>query len=159
MSNFKKLRTIEIDFQTGIPEIIPSSQTANNTDREVLKKFRVSFGEKLTKDLRDKSIFPTKQEVFVFVIQYLNCEREYRCRDIDNMGKTILDISKDKLYKDDGQVKIFLITKEIESRVNQNFAYMAVKILNSRGDNRILKMAGLDRSITYYQELRKKGLV
>ncbi|PIQ71660.1 hypothetical protein COV87_02090 [Candidatus Roizmanbacteria bacterium CG11_big_fil_rev_8_21_14_0_20_37_16] len=158
MTNLK-LPVIDIDFQTGVPEIIPSAQTANKTDGEVLKKFKISFGEKLTKDLQGKSDFPTEHDVFVFIAQYFTCEKDYKCRDIDNIGKTILDISKNKLYKDDSQVKVYLVTKEIENRVKQNFAYMAVKIIKSHGNIDILKVAGIDRSITYYQKLKQQGLV
>jgi Holliday junction resolvase RusA-like endonuclease len=154
-----KLPIIDIDFQTGIPEIIPSAQTANKSESEALKRFKISFGEKLTKDLLDKSDFPTEHDVFVFIAQYFSCAKEYKCRDIDNIGKTILDVSKNKLYKDDSQVKVYLVTKEIEARIKQNFAYMAVKIIKSHGNIDILKIAGIDRSITYYQKLKQQGLM
>ncbi|MEK7079595.1 MAG: hypothetical protein AAB929_05990 [Patescibacteria group bacterium] len=73
-----KLPVINIDFQTGVPEIIPSAQTANKTDGDVLKKFKISFGEKLTKDLMGKSDFPTDRDVFVFIAHYLLNEKGSR---------------------------------------------------------------------------------
>ena len=75
------------------------------------------------------------------------------------MAKTILDVLKERFYRDDGQVKTLLIGKKIEGRVSRNFAYIAIKELKGGRDVDALKISGLERSITLYQELRSKGIV
>lgn len=76
------------------------------------------------------------------------------------MAKTILDVLKTRLYRDDSQVKILLVTKkQTDNRVKQNFAYVAVKELKRNKDIDILKMAGLERSVILYSELKKQGIV
>lgn len=75
------------------------------------------------------------------------------------MAKTILDISKGRFYRDDSQVKTLLVGKKMEKRVPQNFAYVAIKKLSSTQDIDALKISGLERSVTMFQELKSKGVL
>ena len=165
----KKEPKTSVDFDIGIGEIIPSTQEAFKDDgfHKATRKeektgiiaFKQNFLKRLEDDLKDKHQFPTANEVFIFVVQYFVSETEYRSRDIDNMAKTILDVLKERFYRDDGQVKTLLIGKKIEGRVSRNFAYIAIKELKGGRDVDALKISGLERSITLYQELRSKGIV
>lgn len=76
-----------------------------------------------------------------------------------SMAKTILDVLKGKLYRDDSQVKTLLVGKKIEKRVPQNFAYVVVKKISSTQDVDALKISGLERSVTMFQELKSKGVL
>lgn len=109
--------------------------------------FKRNFLQRVEEVLKDTDQFPTKNEAFIFIVQYFVSEKEYRSRDIDNMAKTVLDVLKGRFYRDDGQVTTLLIGKKMEKRVPHNFAYIAIKI------------SGLERSVTSYQELRSKGIV
>ena len=165
----KKEPRTSVDFDIGIGEIIPSTQEAFKDDgfhKATRKKektgtltFKQNFLKRLEEDLKDKHQFPTSNEVFVFIVQYFVSETEYKSRDIDNMAKTILDVLKERFYRDDGQVKTLLIGKKMEGRVPHNFAYIAIKELKGGRDVDALKISGLERSITLYQELRSKGIV
>lgn len=169
MGKKKKFSQIPIDFDYGIGEIIPSTQQAysQQTDfkeirvkeKSSLVKFQDSLKEDISSLVQDKKVFPTKQEVFVFIFQYLVGQTDYHHRDIDNMAKTILDTLKGVLYQDDGQVKTLLVGKKIEKRVPQNFAYLAVKILSKDQDIDALKISGVERSVTMFNELKKQGIL
>ena len=78
---------------------------------------------------------------------------------MDNMAKTILDILKSRFYRDDSQVKTLLVGKKLEKRVPQNFAYVAVKRLGASQDVDALKISGLERSVTMFQELKNKKVL
>lgn len=165
----KNKQISRVDFDTGIGEVIPSTQEAyrqnsfsesvRKEEKEQLTLFKETFGKKIDKELKDSKQFPSTHEVFVFIIQYFVSEKEYKSRDIDNMAKTILDVLKERFYQDDGQVKTLLVGKKIEVRVPHNFAYIAIKELKVGSDVDALKISGLERSITLYQELRSKGIV
>ena len=165
----KKEPKTSVDFDIGIGEIIPSTQEAfkdegfhkatRKEEKTGIIAFKQNFLKRLEEDLKDKHQFPTSNEVFVFIVQYFVSETEYRSRDIDNMAKTILDVLKERFYRDDGQVKTLLIGKKIEGRVPRNFAYVAIKELKGGRDVDALKISGLERSITLYQELKSKGIV
>jgi len=73
--------------------------------------------------------------------------------------KTILDLLRNRFYYDDSQVKTLLAGKKIEARVPQNFAYIAVKKLSATQDVDALKISGLERSITMFQELKSKKVL
>ncbi len=75
------------------------------------------------------------------------------------MAKSILDILKERFYRDDSQVKTLLVGKKIEKRVPQNFAYIAIKKLSAIQDVDALKISGLERSVTMFQELKSKGVL
>ena len=161
-----KTKITTIDFDTGVGEIIPVTQeayTGNDFDgqvRKVEKKSLAAFkqivGAQLDSELVQNEAFPTDGEVFVFIIQYFGSEKEYLRRDVDNMAKTILDLLRGRFYRDDSQVKTLLVGKKIEARVPQNFAYIAVKKLRMTQDVDALKISGLERSVTMFQELKSK---
>lgn len=168
MSKKKSSSLTSVDFDIGIGEIIPSTQeafkesfsgeTRKNEKNQVLA-FKRNFLQRVEEVLKDTDHFPTGNEVFVFIVQYFVSEKEYRSRDIDNMAKTILDVLKKRFYQDDGQVKTLLIGKKMEGRVPRKFAYIAIKELKGGRDVDALKISGLERSVTLYNELKKRGLV
>jgi len=165
----KKINTTSIDFDFGIGDIILSTQEAyqqgefkteiRKTEKESLSLFKSTVGSDLDIRLANSGQFPTDGEIFVFIVQYFVAENEYRRRDIDNMAKTILDVLKNRFYRDDSQVKTLLIGKKMEKRVPQNFAYVAIKQLSSTQDVDALKISGLERSVTMFQELKSKGVL
>ena len=165
----KKNKTTAIDFDFGVGDIIPSTQEAyhygefkeqvRKTEKESLVAFKNTVGSNLDNQLKDIEQFPNDGEIFVFILQYFASENEYSRRDVDNMAKTILDILKSRFYRDDSQVKTMLIGKKMEQRVPQNFAYVAVKKLGSAQDVDALKISGLERSVTMFQELKSKKIL
>lgn len=165
----KKPAITSIDFETGIGEIIPSTQQAylkdsvsgeiQKKEKQSLLQFQAKLGEKIASNLKDNEFFPTEKEVFVFIFQYFVGEKDYLTRDIDNMAKTILDTLKGVIYKDDGQVKTLLVGKKIEKRVPKNFAYIAIKLLTKDQDVDALKISGIERSITLFNALKKQGIL
>ena len=165
----KKLKITLIDFDFGIGDIIPATQEAycdgeftgaiRKTEKTSLAVFKSTVGADLDVRLAKNENFPSDGEIFVFIIQYFVSEAEYRRRDIDNMAKTILDILKERFYRDDSQVKTLLVGKKIEKRVPQNFAYVAIKKLSTTQDVDALKISGLERSVTMFQELKSNGVL
>lgn len=165
----KKQKLDQIDFHTGIGEIIPSTQEAfykNNFSESVrraekanLIQFKQTLGFKIDKELKESKQFPSDNEIFIFIIQYFANEKEYRRRDIDNMAKTILDVLKSRFYRDDSQVKTLLVGKKMEERVPENFAYIAIKEMKGDRDVDAIKIAGIERAVTIYQELKSKNLI
>lgn len=165
----KKQPLTPIDFDFGIGEIIPTTQEAYHSDgfdRQIrqtekygLINFKNTVGSKLDSKLINDEHFPTDGEVFVFVVQYFAVEKEYGRRDVDNMAKTILDVLKNRFYRDDSQVKTLLVGKKLEKRVPQDFAYVAIKRLGSSQDVDALKISGLERSVTMFQELKSKKVL
>lgn len=160
----KKIKTT-VDFDIGIGEVIPATQEAyreesflvpvRKEEKEGVTRFKQKFLEKIELNLKNREQFPTEREVFMFVVQYFASETEYLRRDIDNMAKTILDVSKGRFYHDDSQVKTLLVGKKmIDRRVSQNFAYVAVKMLSATQDVDALQISGLERAVTMFQELR-----
>lgn len=170
MSRKDKLQIVQMDFQTGIGKIIPSTQesfsgpnekytaSVRKEESESLKKFKDVLGSQIDKEVSQYKQFPSIHEFFLFVVQYFAVEKDYRHRDIDNMAKTVLDVLKGRFYKDDSQVKTLLIGKKIEGRVPQDFAYFALKELKDGRDLDVLKVAGLERSITLYNDLKSRNL-
>lgn len=165
----KRLKITAIDFDFGVGDIIPATQEAysgdefvkavRKTEKDSLLVFKNTVGTVLDARLAQNENFPSDGEVFVFIIQYFVVKSEYRRRDIDNMAKTILDILKRKFYHDDSQVKTLLVGKKMERRVPQNFAYVAIKKLSVTQDINALKISGLERSVTMFQELKSKGVL
>lgn len=163
----KKKKIIDIDYQFSIPQVIPATQEAFRegkhqgeirvSEKENLELFRKKVSDTLKEDSKKLEQFPTKQEIFIFILQYFSSQKEYSSRDIDNMCKTILDLLRDLFYFDDSQVKTLIASKKIDERVPQNFAYIAIKELKNEKDTEILKIAGIERSVILYQELRSKG--
>lgn len=165
----KKKKIIAIDFHFGVGDIVPATQEAyhqesykgqvRKTEKERLIHFKATLGKELDVQLADNEQFPTDREVFVFIVQYFSATKEYIRRDIDNIAKTILDVLRDRFYQDDSQVKTLLIGKKMEQRVPQNFAYVAIQELTSNRNIDVLKICGIERSITLFQELKSKGIV
>lgn len=165
----KKLKITAIDFDFGVGDIIPATQEAYSGDRFVgairkiekgsLSVFKSTVSADLSARLAQNESFPSDGEVFVFIVQYFVAESEYQRRDIDNMAKTILDILKGRFYRDDSQVKTLLVGKKIEKRVPQNFAYIAIKKISVTQDVDALKISGLERSVTMFQELKARGVL
>ena len=165
----KKGKITSVDFDFGVGEIVPSTQeayhhgefegTVRKTEKESLSVFKNTVGTDLDARLNSDERFPSDGEIFVFILQYFSGESEYARRDIDNMAKTILDILKGRFYRDDSQVKTLLIGKKTERRVPQNFAYVAIKKLTATQDVDALKISGLERSVTMFQELKSKGVL
>jgi Holliday junction resolvase RusA-like endonuclease len=164
----KKKPLTAIDFQFGISEIIPATQeayTSDGYDGEVrkeekasLQKFRNEVSATLSEMSASLSQFPTKGLIFIFILQYFVAEKEYKTRDVDNMAKTILDLLKDRFYYDDNQVKTLLVSKKMDlHNIPQNFAYVAIKELKNDNDVEALKVAGVERSITLFQDIRSKA--
>jgi len=167
MSQKQPLTSIDFDF--GVGEIIPATQEAHHGDRfdgqirktekEGLTQFKSTLSLDLDSKLQNNQNFPSDGEVFVFIIQYFASDKEYKRRDVDNMAKTILDVLKNRFYSDDSQVKTLLVGKKLEKRVPQNFAYVAIKRLSSSQDVDALKISGLERSVTMFQELKSKKFI
>lgn len=164
----KKTKISSIDFHFGIGEIIPSTQeayheefdnTVRKTEKEQLTQFKKALGFKLDTELKMDERFPSDREIFIFVMQYFVSEKEYTRRDIDNMAKTILDVLKDRFYRDDSQVKTLLVGKKMEQRIPQNFAYVAIQQLAQGRDTDALKISGVERAVILFQELKSKGIL
>lgn len=167
MSKKKPLTNIDFDF--GVGKIIPATQEAyksngfdgetRKSEKENLSVFKATLAADLDSKLISKEFFPTNGEVFIFIVQYFASQKEYTSRDVDNMAKTILDVLKGRFYPNDNQVKTLLVGKKIEQRVPQDFAYVAIKRLNSSQDVDALKISGLERSVTMFQELKSKKIL
>ncbi|MEJ0053438.1 MAG: RusA family crossover junction endodeoxyribonuclease [bacterium] len=164
----KNLPLTSIDFDFGIGKIIPATQEAyrsgfdaamRKAEKESLSVFKTIIGSELDSRLVKNEMFPTDGEVFIFVIQYFAGEKEYGRRDIDNMSKTVLDLLKGRFYRDDSQVKTLLVGKKLEKRVPQDFAYIAIKRLTASQDVDALKISGLERSVTLFQELKARRVL
>lgn len=165
----KKYSLTPIDFDFGVGKIIPATQEAfrddgfdaqvRKTEKEALSVFKSTLGSELDSKLSHNEQFPTDGEVFVFIVQYFGAKKEYTRRDIDNIAKTILDVLRSRFYRDDSQVKTLLVGKKLEERVPQDFAYVAIKRLSSTRDVDALKISGLERSVTMFQELKSKKIL
>lgn len=155
----KDLPILSYDLATGIAELIPSTPTEKEEEKEPLKKFKVSFEERINKTIANQTKFPTDKNVFVFIIQFFNSKQHYDTKDVDNMARTILNCLKGKFYEDDGQVKIFLMIKIMEKRVPKNFAFVGVKELTDGHLHSLIKIAGLESAIVYYQTAEKNNWV
>jgi hypothetical protein len=165
----KRVRAAAMDFDVSVDTVIPSTQEAfcddgfggqvRAAEKENLVRFREILGLELDKRLAGEESFPSDREVFVFILQYFAAEKEYARRDIDNMAKTVLDVLKERFYHDDSQVKTLLVGKKrTDNRVNQNFAYVAVKMLRDGQDAEALKISGAERAVTLFQESRSKAM-
>ena len=139
------------DYQTGIGGIIPSSQTSNSKDKVTLKIFREKFKLQVLKDIEKDPNFPTQNELIVLIIQFFISKYNYDTYDIDNISKTILDVLKLNLCKDDKQVKVLLAAKLFDKQVPENFAYVECRELKGASVPNILKENGYQKAVIYYQ--------
>jgi len=162
----QKNKPSSVDFDIGVDAVIPSTQEAfregfdgavRRAEKQDLVSFRDILGVELDRQLKDASQFPSSRELFVFIVQYFVAEKEYARRDIDNMAKTVLDVLKGRFYHDDSQVKVLLVgKKEVDNRVTQNFAYIAIKELSAGKEMEAMKVAGVERAVTLFQQTHKK---
>ncbi|MEK7060426.1 MAG: RusA family crossover junction endodeoxyribonuclease [Patescibacteria group bacterium] len=138
------------DYQFGLTELVPSKQ--DDREREKVTAFRSLVERTLTPQvITSLTIFPSKKEVVIFVIQFFLSRKEYDARDVDNMSKTILDCLKGKLYIDDSQVRTLLITKKISSKVPTNFVFVGIRELKGETDIEVVQTMLLQQAITLYQ--------
>lgn len=169
MGKKDKIPLTQMDFQLGFGGIIPSTQEAFGPNKEfsgnvrksesgAVTNFKKVIDSHIDADIGQLKQFPSDNMFFVFIIQYFISEKDFRARDLDNMAKTLLDMLKGKFYKDDGQVKTLLVGKKIEKRVPKNFMYFALKEMKDDRDIDALKISGLERSVTLFNEQVAKGL-
>ena len=155
-----------MDFQLGSGGVIPSTQEAFGPNKEfsgnirkeesgATAEFKKALGTQIDVEIGELKQFPSDKEFFVFIIQYFVSDK---ARDLDNMAKTMLDLLKGRFYKDDGQVKTLLVGKKMEKRVPKNFIYFALKEMKDDRDIDALKISGLERSVTLFNEQVAKGL-
>jgi len=138
------------DYQFGLTELVPSKQ--DDREREKVTAFRSLVERTLTSQvIASLTIFPSKKEVVIFVIQFFLSKKEYDVRDVDNMSKTILDCLKGKLYIDDSQVRTLLITKKISPKVPSNFVFVGIRELKGETDIDVVKTLLMQQAITLYQ--------
>lgn len=137
------------DYQFGLTEIVPSKQE-DKREGEKVTAFKTLVEKKITPDVMNLAIFPSKKEVVVFVIQFFLTEKEYKTRDVDNISKTILDCLKGKIYIDDSQVRTLLITKKMYKRLPANFVFIAVKELLGETDIEIVKTMLVEQAVNMY---------
>lgn len=163
-----KAKPISYDIEIGIDEIIPSTQEAYKYDKssekvkmkeesEAVHKFINKYKPHIDSEVKKLSHekFPTKEEVFVLVIQFFNVLSQYNRRDIDNIAKTLLDILKGKIYYEDSQVKILVAVKLIEQRVPDNYAFVGVRTLDDWSETNFLKSVGIEAARNHYFEVMK----
>ncbi len=162
MSGKKKPKIISIDFEFGVNGIIPSTQQAyhdSNCDIKEKKKEGESISalsffisKTLFERVKELEQFPSNNEIFVLIVQYFISRKECDSRDVDNMAKTMLDLLKAKFYHNDSQVRTLLVHKRIDQKIPQNFAYIAIKEIKNDNDSSVLKCAGIERSMRFYNE-------
>jgi len=155
-----KKKVMPIDFQFGIIGIIPSTQQAYSKDgfdikkkiqeKEGVKIFLNDVNDALKKRHNELKNFPTRDHILISIIQYFASEKECTRRDVDNMAKTMLDLLKSKIYKDDNQIRTLFVHKRVDKRIPQNFAYIAFKSIKNENNSLILKTIGIERSIQLY---------
>lgn len=97
------------------------------------------------------SIFPSKKEVVVFVMQFFSSKKDHDTRDVDNMSKTVMDCLKGKLYIDDVQVRTLLVSKKVSPRVPSNFVFVGIRELYGETDIDVVKSMLMQQAITLYQ--------
>ena len=104
MGKKKRANLIVMDFDFIVKGVIPATQEAFHSDdyniksrkqeKESLQKFREPFLETLLDKLKDKTDFPTQNDVYIYIQQFFVSNKEYRRRDVDNMANTILYLFK-----------------------------------------------------------------
>lgn len=156
VKNKKKRKIVSFDFEIGISEIIPSTRKTRKGETKSIKSFKSKFGGDLEESINENDQFPTKENVFVYIQQYFASQKEYDNRDVDNFSKTILDCLKGRIINDDSRVKTLLVSKKIDSRIPQNFAYIALKEVKNDEDIEALKVSNIDRSVDLFNEIKNQ---
>jgi Holliday junction resolvase RusA-like endonuclease len=142
------------DYKFGLTEIVPSKQQdAKETNK--VGAFKILVDKTITPQILKLPSFPTKKEVVVFALQFFKHQGEYEKRDVDNMGKTILDCLKGKLYIDDVQVRTLVISKKTSKRLPNNFVFVGVKILNGDTDIEVVQSKLMEQAIGMYNSSAK----
>lgn len=136
------------DYQFGLSGIVPSKQ--DDREREKIIAFRTLVEERITPQILNIPIFPSKKEVALYVIQFFLTEKEYKNRDVDNISKTILDCLKGKIYIDDAQVRTLLISKKIYKRLAANFVFIGIKELHGETDIEVVKTMLVEQAVSLY---------
>jgi Holliday junction resolvase RusA-like endonuclease len=142
------------DYQFGLTEIVPSKQQ-DVKEGEKVSAFRTLVEKTIVPEVLRIPIFPSKKEVVVFIMQFFVSKKEYDSRDVDNMGKTVLDCLKGKLFIDDAQVRTLLVTKKIYKRIPDNFVFIALKELHGEADIDVVKTHLTEQAVTLYQTSAK----
>lgn len=166
MGKRKKNLSISFDYELGFQEIIPSTQHAyskdkfdpaiNKTETIALDHFKKVVNKDISKKLEGSKQFPTKNAVFVVIVQFFESSREYGLRDIDNMAKTILDVLVGSFFFDDSQVRTLLVSKKLKhNQIKENYAYIAIKELKSDRDIKIASHIGIEKGVHYYNNIQK----
>ena len=137
------------DYKFGLTEIIPSKQ--DNREGEKIIAFKTLVEKTITPEIMGLSIFPSKKEVVVFIMQFFLSKKDYDTRDVDNMSKTVMDCLKGKIYIDDVQVRTLLVSKKISPRVPSNFVFVGIRELHGDTDIDVVKSMLTQQAITLYQ--------
>jgi len=137
------------DYQFGISEIIPSG---NRKHGKNAKAFLGVIKQALS-DVNQSKIFPTKELVLIFILQFFAEEKEYKMRDVDNMCKVMLDSLNGRLFDDDSQVKTLLISKQLDKRIPADFIYIGMKIVSMKDDTGMVAANKKD-AVRMYQEAK-----
>jgi len=137
------------DYKFGLTEIIPSKQ--DSREGEQITAFKALVEKTITPEIMGLSIFPSKKEVVVFIMQFFLSKKDYGIRDVDNMSKTVMDCLKGKLYIDDVQVRTLLVSKKVSPRVPSNFVFVGIRELHGETDIDVVKSMLMQQAITLYQ--------
>ena len=86
-------------------------------------------------------------------MQLLKSTKDYRYCDVDNMVKSVIDVFKNRCYKDDGQVTSLLIAKELQQKPVDDFYFIGIKYLSNTNDPGNLHKEGLYEAKMLYREL------
>ncbi len=161
-----KNKQMEKSYELIFSGIIPATQEAFKK-RGVVQSVRVTesnglktFKETIAKVIAQEdlpSCFPTRQQVFVAIIQfYTSKKKDYNTRDVDNMAKTMLDIlEKNKFYERDSQVRTLLVSKRVDLKiVPQNLGYIYIKVLEDSEDIEIVD-GMLKRALSLYSSIKE----
>lgn len=140
------------DYQFGLSEIIPSGNKNNGKSAQAFYKV---VSQALI-DINQSNIFPTKDLVFIFILQFFTDQKEYDRRDVDNMCKTMFASLNGKLFEDDSQVKTLMISKQIDKKIPVNFVYIGMKIVSQKDDTGMVKANKRDAISLYQNSIKNK---
>jgi len=154
------------DFNVGLLTLAPSynwsfKQTEKGNEKKVSEnkeEFKKILAEVVKKEIAKNNLknFPTNKPVAIFILQCFSSQVEYNRRDLDNIGKTILDALINVVYISDSQVKTLLLTKKLnDHRMPDNFLYITVKEQKIDSDIKYVQEAGLEQAVCFYSKLKK----